>query len=193
VEERDAAGNVSSASSLSFMFDTTAPHLTGISATPSNGIASTGSMVQLTLAFNETVHVDGGTPTLTLNDGGSAIYDAAATALLGDSSKLVFDHLVSSNNQTGSLAVTGFAANGAAVNDIAGNAANLSAVSAVFDALHINELTAPAYTIGNITRPQLYADLSGHIIMDDAASAFATHYGLQYLYLGLPAGSSFHL
>ncbi|WP_338830264.1 Ig-like domain-containing protein [Bradyrhizobium sp. 27S5] len=191
VQEVDAAGNVSASSSLIFTLDTAAPHLTGITATPSGGVAATGSLVQLTVGFNEAVHVISGTPTLTLNDGGSAIYDAAATALLGDPSKLVFDHVVSSTDRAASLAVTGFAANGASVVDLAGNAASLSAVSAAFDALHINETIAPAYTLGAITRPELHLDLGGHVIMDAAASAFAGQYGMQYLFLGLPAGTPF--
>ncbi|MCP1974733.1 Ig-like domain-containing protein [Bradyrhizobium elkanii] len=189
VQEVDAAGNVGASSSLTFTLDTTTPHLTGITATPSGGVATPGSLVQLTVGFNEAVYVNGGTPSLTLNDGGTAIYDAAATALLGDSSKLVFDHIVSSTDRAGSLAVTGFAANGADVVDLAGNAASLSAVSAVFDALHINETIVPAYTLGAITRPELHLDLGGRIIMDATASAFAGHYGMQYLFLGLPAGT----
>ncbi|MGY4256097.1 hypothetical protein ACVI1L_003165 [Bradyrhizobium sp. USDA 4516] len=189
VQEVDAAGNVSASSSLTFTLDTTAPHLAGITATPSGGVAAPGSLVQLTVGFNEAVHVNGGTPSLTLNDGGTAIYDAAATALLGDSSKLVFDHIVSSTDRAGSLAVTSFAANGADVVDLAGNAASLSTVSAVFDALHINETIVPAYTLGAITRPELHLDLGGRIIMDATASAFAGHYGMQYLFLGLPAGT----
>ncbi|MGY3693799.1 hypothetical protein ACVIGA_003879 [Bradyrhizobium sp. USDA 3240] len=199
VQEVDAAGNVSASSSLTFTLDTTVPHLTGITATPSGGVAATGSLVQLTVGFNEAVHVVNGTPLLTLNDGGSAIYDAAATALLGDPSKLVFDHIVSSTNRAASLSVTGFAANGSSVVDLAGNAASLSAVSAAFDALHINETIAPAYTLGPITRPELHLDLGGHVIMDTVASAFAGQYGMQYLFLGLPAGtpyqtvSDFHL
>ncbi|WP_167386908.1 Ig-like domain-containing protein [Bradyrhizobium mercantei] len=191
VQEVDAAGNVSASSSLTFTLDTSAPHLTGITATPAGGVAGPGSLVQLTVGFSETVKVNGGTPILTLNDGGSATYDAAATALLGDPSKLVFDHIVSSTDRAASLAVTGFVANGGSVVDLAGNAASLSAVSAVFDALHINETTAPAYTIGAITRPELHLDLGGHVIMDATASAFAGQYGMQYLFLGLPAGTPY--
>ncbi|QOZ37283.1 hypothetical protein XH92_41830 [Bradyrhizobium sp. CCBAU 53421] len=191
VQELDAAGNVSASSSLTFTLDTTAPYFTGIAATPSGGVAATGSLVQLTVGFNEAVHVISGTPLLTLNDGGSAIYDAAATALLGDPSKLVFDHIVSSTNRAASFSVTGFAANGSSVVDLAGNAASLSAVSAAFDALHINETTVPAYTLGPITRPELHLDLGGHVIMDSVASAFAGQYGMQYLFLGLPAGTPY--
>ncbi len=54
-------------------------------------------MVKLTLGFDEAVNVSGGTPTLTLERRRQrGLYDAAATALLGDSSRLVFDHMVSS-------------------------------------------------------------------------------------------------
>jgi len=157
VEEIDAGGNASPVSSLTFTLDTTAPQLTGITASPGSGSAMTGSTVQLTLGFNEAVNVSGGTPTLTLNDGGSAVYDAAATMTLGDSSKFVFDHVVSATDQTSALAVTGFAANGADVSDLAGNHPDLSSVSAAFDALQINETTAAAYTVGGITRPRRLA------------------------------------
>jgi hypothetical protein len=191
VEEVDAGGNASPASSLTFTLDTTAPHLTGIAASPGSGSAMTGSTVQLTVGFNEAVNVVGGTPTLTLNDGGSAVYDAAATALLGDRSKLVFDHVVSATDQTSALAVTGFSTNGAAVSDVAGNQPNLSAVTAAFNALEINETSAPAYTSGGITRPELHFDSTGHILLDAAATAFEGQYGVAYLYLGLPPGTPY--
>ncbi|MEN3351191.1 MAG: hypothetical protein V7632_4826, partial [Bradyrhizobium sp.] len=45
--------------------------------------------------------------------------------------------------------------------------------------------------IGGITRPELHFNASGHIIMDAAASAFAGQYGIEYLYLGLPAGTPY--
>nr|WP_249159125.1 Ig-like domain-containing protein [Bradyrhizobium jicamae] len=192
VQEVDAAGNVSALSSLTFTLDTSAPHLDAITATPSGGVAATGSLVQLTLDFNEAVRVGGGVPSLTLNDGGTALYDAAATALLGDPSKLVFDHIVGASNRAASLAVTGFAANGASVVDLAGNAASLSSVTAAFNALEINETTAPAVTLGSITRPAIHLDLSGAIIMDSTATAFAEQYGLKMLYLGLPSGTTYH-
>lgn len=188
-------GNVHADTHL--VIDTAAPQLMGISASPDSGGVSTGSTVQLTLDFNEAVRiVTGGTPQLSLNDGGTAVYDPAATALLGDSSKLVFGHLVSADNSAHSLAVTGFVANGAIVDDLAGNPANLSHVNAAFDALSINDnvasnKVAPAYTIGGITRPALEFDAAGHIILTPAASAAAEAYGLAFLYAGLPAGTPY--
>jgi hypothetical protein len=191
VEEVDAAGNISAATSLTFTLDTTAPHLTGITASPGSGSVFAGSTVALTVGFNEAVDVTGGTPTLTLNDGGTAVYDAAATALLGDASKLVFDYRVSaSDHLTPSLAVTGLVAHGATVNDLAGNHADLSNVTAAF-ALMVNESTVPAYTIGSLTRPALELDATGHIILDEAASNFASTYGTKALYAGLPPSTPY--
>ena len=73
--------------------DTTAPLQTGIEVSPSNGAATAGTTLSVTLDFNEPVAVSGGAPTLTLNDGGSAVYDAAATVALGNADKLVFEQL----------------------------------------------------------------------------------------------------
>ncbi|MBR0869709.1 cadherin repeat domain-containing protein [Bradyrhizobium tropiciagri] len=51
--------------------------------------------------------------------------------------------------------------------------------------------TIPAFTIGGFTRPELYLDPSGHIILDPVAQAFVDTYGLQYLYIGCPPGTPF--
>jgi hypothetical protein len=164
--------------------DTTPPQLTGISASPT-GIEIAGSTVTLAVGFNEAVTVAGGTPTLTLNDGGSAIYDAAATAALHDATKLAFDYLVSGGDSpTPALAVTGFNSQGATVADLAGNPANLTNVAATFSGISVND--APAFTINGLTRPELHLDSSGAIILDPPAAAAAAAYGLKFLYAGLP-------
>jgi hypothetical protein len=191
VEEVDAAGNVSATTSLNFTLDTTPPHLTGITASPNSGNVFAGSTESFKFAFDEAVDVTGGTPTLTLNNGGTAVYDAVATAALHDATKLAFDYLVSSNDvPTTSLAVTGFIANGATVSDLAGNHADLTNVAATF-ATQINESSVPAYTIGGLTRPALELDSTGHIILDEAASSFAATYGIKSLYAGLPASTPY--
>ena len=51
--------------------------------------------------------------------------------------------------------------------------------------------TAPAYTIGGITRPALNFDATGHIILDPAAAQFAAAYGIKALYMGLPASTPY--
>lgn len=196
---RDIAGNDADLSGAAINptgtlhIDTIAPHLAGITASPPSGTETAGSLIAFTLAFDEAVNVTGGgTPTLALNDGGTAVYDAAATALLGDRSKLVFDYSVSTSDlPTSPLAITGFDAHGASVTDLAGNQADLSHVASIFDGLAVNESTIPALTINGITRPELHLDAAGHIILDAAASAAASEFGTKFLYLGLPASTPF--
>lgn len=170
--------------------DTTAPEISGITAAPTTGIETAGAGIALTLGFNEAVTVSGGTPTLALNNGGSATYDAAATVALHDPTKLAFDYLVSGgDNPTATLAVTGANLNGAAITDLAGNAADLSNVNTSFNGLSIND--APAFTDAGLTRPELHLGAGGNIVLDANAANFAASYGLEYLYLGLPAGTPY--
>jgi hypothetical protein len=165
--------------------DTTAPVVTGITASPSDGIENVGSEITFTLSFDEDVTVTGGTPALTLNNGANAVYDAGATAALHDATKLVFDYLVSGNEPpTPALAVTGLNAQGAAIADLAGNPANLTTATAAFAALSVND--APAYQINGFVRPELHFNSAGDIILDAPAAAAAATYGLKFLYVGLP-------
>ena len=165
--------------------DTTAPHATGITAAPATGIEMTGAAIELAVGFSEAVAVSGGPPTLDLNDGGSAIYDAAATAALHDTTKLVFDYLVSGNDSpVSALAVTGVTLHGADIADAAGNQADLSTVSANFSGLSVHD--APAISIDGVVRPELHFDGAGDIILDPPAAAAAAAYGTKFLYAGLP-------
>ncbi|WP_074125096.1 calcium-binding protein [Bradyrhizobium sp. NAS96.2] len=189
--DADLAGAVGNPAGV-LQIDTIALHLTDITALPTSGTQTAGSLIQFTLDFDEAVHLAGGSPALSLNDGGTATFDAAATALLGDASKLVFDHVVSAGNPpTSPLAITGFNANGAVVTDLAGNLADLGHVSHTFDNLFVNENTLPAFTLNGFTRPELHLNGSGQILLDDTASAFAAKYGLEYLYLGVPPGTPY--
>ncbi len=52
--------------------------VTGVTATPATADLSTGGQAVITLSTSHPVTVTGGTPTLTLNDGGTAAYDPAA-------------------------------------------------------------------------------------------------------------------
>ena len=139
VEQQDDAGNISAVASLTFKLDTIAPHATAISASPASGLEDSGSQVTFTLAFNEAVGVSGGTPALLLNDGGTAQYDAAATAALHDATKLVFDYVVSPGDAVvTTLAVTGIDQHGAAIADLAGNAAVLAGLATGFTGLGVD-------------------------------------------------------
>jgi hypothetical protein len=195
VEQQDAAGNIGAAASLSFTFDSIAPHLNGITADSQCANNTPGSTVHFTLAFDEAIDVTGGTPTLTLNNGATADFNVAATAALHDATKLAFDYLVSSSDAaTPSLAVTGFVSHGAAVDDLAGNHANVGNVAAAFAALSVNEPAGtiiPAFTFNGYTRPALQLDTTGHIMLDEAASNWVAAYGLKALYVGVPESTPY--
>ena len=62
----------------------------------------------------------GGTPTLTLNDGGTATYSGGS-----GTSALTFSYTVSAGQNTASLAASAINLNGATMKDSGGNAASL--------------------------------------------------------------------
>jgi VCBS repeat-containing protein len=164
VEEVDTAGNISAPEILTFKLDTIAPEITAVTALPSNGVEGVGETVAIKVAFGEAVAVTGGTPTLSLNDHGTATYDAAATAALHDASKLVFDYTVGvSDTITSPLAVTGINLHGAAIGDLAGNAANLSNVATTFTGLGIDSSLIAANPDSN------------HVVAGQTVSADAAH------------------
>ena len=75
----------------------------------------------MTLNLNEAVTVAGGTPTLTLNDGGTATYTSGS-----GTNALTFSYTVGAGQNTAALAATAVNLNSATITDGAGNAANLS-------------------------------------------------------------------
>src|SRR5258708_27928766 len=84
-----------------------------------------------------TINTKGGLPTVSLNDGGTATYDAAASS----SGTLVFDYTVGKTDQTPSLQVTQVNLNGAIIDDANGNAADLSAASTFATNLQVGPST----------------------------------------------------
>ena len=195
---RDTAGNDADLSGVisnppgTLHVDTIAPHVGPITASPASGTGLPGTEISFTVSFDEAVQVIGGVPTLSLNNGRTAVYDAAATALLGDSSRLVFDYLVAANDvPTSPLQITGLDLHGAHVDDLAGNQADLSHVTATFDGLAVNQTTVPEFTINGFTRPELHLDATGHIILDASAAAAAAAYGTKFLYLGMPESTPY--
>ena len=136
----DAAGNTGVGSTaLSVTIDTSAPVVTQTVATPSSGIEFPGDTVTVTLTLSEAVTVSG-TPTLALNDGGTATYTGGS-----GSTALTFSYTVGASDATVSaLAVTAVnLLNGAKITDAAGNPANLSAALVTFTGLQIDPPTVP--------------------------------------------------
>ena len=102
--------------------DTTAPTVTGVSTNPGSGTVQPGNMVGITVGTSEGVTVSGGTPTLSLSDGGTATYDPTSST----PTMLMFMHTVEPGQSTADLTVTGVNPNGSSISDSAGNAADLS-------------------------------------------------------------------
>ena len=104
--------------------DTTAPTLSAIAESPGSGQVATGGTVTLTATFSEAVTVAGGTPTLALNDGGTATYLSGS-----GSSALAFKYTVAAGQSTTDLklaASNAVALNGGTIRDAAGNNAVLT-------------------------------------------------------------------
>jgi hypothetical protein len=106
--------------------DTTAPVVSSVAASGTDivsgsGILNAGKMVILMATFSEAVIVAGGTPSLALNDGGTATYVGGS-----GSTTLTFNHIIQAGQNAADLAVMSLALNGATIKDAAGNAANLA-------------------------------------------------------------------
>ena len=100
----------------------TSPNITGTSDSPATGDLNAGKTVALTLTFSEAVTVAGGTPTLTLNDGGIATYASGS-----GTNALVFNYTVAAGQNAASLAATALnLPTGVTIKDSSGNAASLS-------------------------------------------------------------------
>jgi len=91
------------------------------------GNAGPGTSVTLEVDFSQPVSVNtsGGSPTLILNNGGTALYDAARSS--AGSGALVFDYTVSSGQQTPNLEITTVSSGGAVIADSHGTAVDFSA------------------------------------------------------------------
>jgi Bacterial Ig-like domain len=140
---QEANGNPGTGGSTpSFTVDTVAPIVTSVAS--SQGTFQARSLVTITLALSEAVSVSGGAPTLTLNDGGTATYDAAHST----ATALVFDYTVGAGDTaTSALAITSVNQNGATAQDAAGNPADLSAGQAMLAGTYINIATSGNATL----------------------------------------------
>ena len=172
---RTAASNAANLSGAvtnpagTLQIDTTAPTVTSVTTSgpgidgSGNGDLNAGHVVTLTVNLSEAVTVAGGTPTLSLNNGGTASYTG------GTGTALSFSYTVGAGQDTGDLAVTSFNLNGATLQDAASNSANLSgAVTNPAGTLQI-DTTAPTVTSVTTSGPGIdgsgNGDLNaGHVV-----------------------------
>jgi hypothetical protein len=152
--------------------DTTPPKILSIAAsgpgiTDGTGDLGPGSTVTLTVTFSEAVNVNttDGTPSMALNDGGTATYTSGS-----GSDALVFTYTVGalgSGQNTSDLVLAAnnaFALNGATITDEAGNAAVLTAANGhnLPGTLQI-DTTAP--TVTNVVSSPASGDVTtGHTV-----------------------------
>ena len=94
----DVAGN-SSTTTRTFVFDSTAPAVTNVTASTANGIYTTGAVVHVQIAFSKNVSVTG-TPKLTLN---TAPSETASYASGSGTSTLTFDYTVQAGDNAATL------------------------------------------------------------------------------------------
>ena len=147
---KDLAGNALSTANLPETFtgviiDTTTPTISAIAESPSSSDLDAGKTVTFTLTTTEAVTVvtTGGTPTLTLNDGGTATYSGGS-----GTNALTFSYTVGAGQNTAALAATAVNLNGGTIKDGAGNAANLSLTGLTQTGPQI-DTTAP--TVSSVT------------------------------------------
>jgi serralysin len=109
---------------------------------------SAGAFEQITLKLNEAVTVSG-SPTLILNDGGVATYDAQEST----STSLVFDYVVGSTDRTTNLAIAAVSESAATVTDVLGNDLSFSnAISGSGLGVSVGNIQSNAVTaLGNQT------------------------------------------
>jgi exo-beta-1,3-glucanase (GH17 family) len=142
--------------------DLALPAVVSASASPSHADATTGMQVTLTLTMNNTVTVAGGSPSLTLNDGGTAAYNAAQSG----GASLVFDYTIQAGQVSTALAITGVNLNGATVRDSLLDNAGFAAAPTVFTGLGVN--------VAGSTLVSDTADLNGDgtsdIVLQDSAT-----------------------
>ncbi|GAA0005592.1 hypothetical protein BDS110ZK4_14900 [Bradyrhizobium diazoefficiens] len=129
--------------------DPVLPAVTQATASPGTGTEHVGDTITLALGFNEAVTVTG-TPTVSLNDGGTATYVGGS-----GTGTLTFKTTVASTNTgTSALAITGVnLPSGAAIKDASGVAANLAGAVKTFSGLQIDPTSSTPTSPTSPTTP----------------------------------------
>ncbi|HEX4368238.1 MAG TPA: Ig-like domain-containing protein, partial [Rhodopila sp.] len=142
----------------------------GTNITAGAGDLAVGATVTFTVNLSETVTVAGGPPTLTLNDGGTATYNAGS-----GTAALTFSYTVVDGENIADLAVTTFNLNLATILDGTGNNADMTgAVGNPTGTLKIDTI-APTLTITS-NLAQLHAGQTATITFsfsEDPGATFA--------------------
>ena len=165
----DSAGNAASLSLSGLtqtgpQIDAATPSVTGVTASPGTGTETVGNAITFTVNMSEAVTVAGGTPTLTLNDGGTATYASGS-----GTNALTFTYTVgSTDSSVSSIAITAVnVPTGVTITDGAGNAANMAGALATFMGLSVDP---PVITVAAYLANQAALDAAGNIAIADTAA-----------------------
>ena len=139
------------------------PTVTAVMELPSTGIVNAGKVVTITVDLSGTVTVAGGTPTLMLNDGGTASFSSGS-----GTDALNFSYMVLAGQNTNDLLISSIDLNGATVTDGSGNNANFSNLTNV----------APAGTLQVYTTPTASVSASSFTVSLHQAVAASTFFSI---------------
>ena len=160
VTATDNAGNTTTTSAVTVMVDTTPPSVISVSS------RETGDVVHITLNMSEIVTVSG-TPGLLLNDGGTATYATGS-----GTQALTFEYTVPSHQGTSDLRVIGDTLpSPTAIQDLAGNAADLSAAGADLQLkVGSTTTTATSVTLTGTQQTELFGPSSVNVTFASGAT-----------------------
>ena len=134
--------------------DLTAPTVQNVVFNAPSSDVDTGGLITITLDVSEAVTVDtaNGSPTLGLNDGGTATFDAGNST----PTELVFDYTVLGGQSTTSLTTSalGVSLNGASIEDASANDVNFAGAQNAAPLSTIEVNIAPCYCPGTLIKTQ---------------------------------------
>jgi len=132
--------------------DLTAPTVQNVVFNAPSSDVDTGGLITIALDISEAVTVDtaNGSPTLGLNDGGTATFDDGKST----STDLVFDYTVLAGQSTTSLTTSalGVSLNGASIEDAAANDVNFAGAQNAAPLSTIEVNIAPCYCPGTLIK-----------------------------------------
>ena len=150
----DGSGNTTTGNTAQGVtVDSDQPQVTSIDVSQASGTLHAGDQVTFTVRLNDAVSdVATGShllPTLSLNDGGTATFDTVQST----PTAAVFDYTVQAGDQSvAQLQITGFSANGADLQDLAGNSLQLPSFGTPLDtglAVDTNVNEPPVLALNN--------------------------------------------
>jgi hypothetical protein len=154
----------------------TGPAVSGVSATTADGAYKAGDVIAVTVTFgdNVTVNTAGGTPSLTLNDGGTAVYASGS-----GTDTLTFNYTVGAGENaadldygsTGALSLNGGSIKYAGMDAVLTLASPGAAGSLGANNDIVIDNTAPVVTVDSLTSADNTPALTGTV--DDATATIA--------------------